>query len=420
MSHKPRWPADVGREYEPVRPIGKGGFAEVWMAKNKTTGGFVAIKCTKEDIYSKREVAILTELSRMQQPHPHLVKLVKAFEPADGAVYIALSLARGPTLHHIIRKHGALGLVIAQVISRQLIGAVAYLHGHGVIFRDCHPSNVVVSGSAVDTEAWWSDSLDLDGEVLALAKRCRVTLIDFGFARALQLDPAQCVASVGIEARDRDDDRVESARAHEQIPTTKRGRTREQNLNKSQSRRLQRGLSAVGTRKYADPSIFRTIRDNLNASMRSMNSSMNRSSASASHKERKLKSFSASIADYSLTADSYSIGCTIRHMVTGVPPGISVPDFIAEKNRPFKAVLNAIKRSKRTRPKMYRELSDLPESLADIISKMTTIDSRKRLTVRTATQHPWIEASFVGADDVMRPEARHGNPIICLECATCS
>lgn len=82
----------------------------------------MAIKCTKEDIYSKREVAILTELSRMQQPHPHLVKLVKAFEPADGAVYIALSLARGPTLHHIIRKHGALGLVIAQVISRQLVG----------------------------------------------------------------------------------------------------------------------------------------------------------------------------------------------------------------------------------------------------------------------------------------------------------
>ena len=35
MSHKPRWPADVGREYEPIRPIGKGGFAEVsaWSSR---------------------------------------------------------------------------------------------------------------------------------------------------------------------------------------------------------------------------------------------------------------------------------------------------------------------------------------------------------------------------------------------------
>ena len=266
-----------------------------------------------------------------------------------------------------------------------------------------------MSGSAVDNEAWWSDSLDIDGEVLALAKRCRVTLIDFGFARALQLDPAP-------NARDREDDRVESAQSHEQIPTTKRGRSREQDLNKSQSRRLQRGLSAVGARKFADPSIFRTIRDNLSASIRSMNSSINRSSMSHK-KERRLKSFSASVADYSLTADSYSIGCTIKHIVTGVPPGYIVSDFIAEKKRPFKAVLNAMKRTKRTRPKMYRELSDLPESLADIIQKMTTIDSRKRLTVRAATQHPWIE-SLVGPDDVMRPEARQGERIICLECAT--
>ena len=92
------------------------------MAKDRATGDLVAIKCAKEDIYSKREVAILTELSRMHNPHPNLVRLVRDFEPADGAHCIALSLARGPTLHHIISKHGALGLVIAQVISRQLVG----------------------------------------------------------------------------------------------------------------------------------------------------------------------------------------------------------------------------------------------------------------------------------------------------------
>ena len=99
----------------PARP-------QVWMAKNKSTGEFAAIKCAKEDIYSNREVAILKELSRMRKPHPNLVRLVREFEPADGAHCIALSLARGPTLHSIISKHGALGLIISQVISRQLVG----------------------------------------------------------------------------------------------------------------------------------------------------------------------------------------------------------------------------------------------------------------------------------------------------------
>ena len=32
---------------------------------------------------------------------------------------------------------------------------------------------------------WWSDDLDVDGKVLRMAKQCHITLIDFGFARAL-------------------------------------------------------------------------------------------------------------------------------------------------------------------------------------------------------------------------------------------
>ncbi len=34
-------------------------------------------------------------------------------------------------------------------------------------------------------DLWWSDDLDVDGKVLRMAKQCHITLIDFGFARAL-------------------------------------------------------------------------------------------------------------------------------------------------------------------------------------------------------------------------------------------
>ena len=98
---------------------------------------------------------------------------------------MVLSLVRGPTLNHIINKNGALGLVIAQSISRQLIDAVAHLHGHAVIHRDITPYNIIVSGTQINDDLWWSDEIDVDGKMAMMAKNCHVTLVDFGFARAL-------------------------------------------------------------------------------------------------------------------------------------------------------------------------------------------------------------------------------------------
>ena len=96
--------------------------------------------------------------------------------------FIVLSLARGPTLQYVLNKEGGLGLVIAQCIAKQLISAISFLHGHAVIHRDISPANLVVSGAMLQDANWWSDEFDSDGKVLALTKKCKVTLIDFGFA----------------------------------------------------------------------------------------------------------------------------------------------------------------------------------------------------------------------------------------------
>ena len=119
-----------------MRVIGKGGFASVWMAKRKgeksgTEDSHVAVKVMKEDGYAKRELAILSELSS-KSAHPNIVRIVQGLTATgvSGSYCVVFSLARGPTLHYIVNKSGALGLVVAQSISSQLIDAVAYLHGH--------------------------------------------------------------------------------------------------------------------------------------------------------------------------------------------------------------------------------------------------------------------------------------------------
>ena len=145
------WPEEVSDLYSPIRVIGKGGFASVWMAKKKDNNSgsldkdsHVAVKIMKNDGYAAREVAILSELSK-KYSHPNIMRLLQHFQAkkgdpskglACGVNVTVLSLARGPTLNHILSKYGGLGLVIAQTISRQLIDAVAFLHGHAGEFLD--------------------------------------------------------------------------------------------------------------------------------------------------------------------------------------------------------------------------------------------------------------------------------------------
>ena len=82
-------------------------------------------------------------------------------------------------------------MVIAQSISRQLIDAVAFLHGHAVIHRDIQPCNIIVStGSQINNDLWYSDDFT-NVKVTEMAKQCRITIVDFGFARAL------CPSDVG-------------------------------------------------------------------------------------------------------------------------------------------------------------------------------------------------------------------------------
>ena len=201
------WPRAVYELYDPIRVIGTGGFASVWMARERTsttkrnttgalavagtvTGGrprndgndeYVAIKIVKDDDgRAMREISILSELTCMSNPHPNIVRLLRSSfvseeeeEEEDGAApsseeckstiannaggrrgrrntdamitskstfppppppphcrAMVLSLAYGPTLYRILNDYGRLGLVVSNAISRQLIHAIAFLHGH--------------------------------------------------------------------------------------------------------------------------------------------------------------------------------------------------------------------------------------------------------------------------------------------------
>jgi mitogen-activated protein kinase kinase kinase len=136
------WPSDIEDSYDRIRLLGEGGFGKVWLAK-KTTGRlpqdtateeeeeYVAIKQIgiKRQIQDRkfiaREIAILSELH-----HPNIIQCLHSANLPNSTL-VVLTLAYGPNLGDIVRYGGALSISLARLVSRQLISAVAYLHGRG-------------------------------------------------------------------------------------------------------------------------------------------------------------------------------------------------------------------------------------------------------------------------------------------------
>eukprot|EP00566_Odontella_aurita_P016573 CAMPEP_0113569630 /NCGR_PEP_ID=MMETSP0015_2-20120614/24521_1 /TAXON_ID=2838 /ORGANISM="Odontella" /LENGTH=257 /DNA_ID=CAMNT_0000472323 /DNA_START=8 /DNA_END=778 /DNA_ORIENTATION=+ /assembly_acc=CAM_ASM_000160 len=236
----PAWPPEAESDYEKIRPLGRGAFGTVWMAKsrknniaalpddvdgknnneeeespaplrNKEQPKYVAIKSIRtvtpeEKAYAKRESDILNEMV-----HPNVLTLLRTYHPLppsgagarDDYVLCVLSLAHGPNVGKLLATGGALGSPVARLIARQLIAAVGYLHGRGVVHRDVKPDNCVLvradldyggggskgcgGGGAtpetfdakdvLDDDALWSD--ESDGDDAAKSGKYKLVLVDF-------------------------------------------------------------------------------------------------------------------------------------------------------------------------------------------------------------------------------------------------
>jgi serine/threonine protein kinase len=151
--------------YELIRQIGRGGMAQVWLAR-RADGAYereVALKLPvvlrlRGDVAQRfaRERDILAALE-----HPHIARFYDAGMSADGLPYLALEYVPGKSLVAWCDAR-KLGVSDRVRLFLDVLEAVRYAHERGVLHRDIKPSNVLV------TE---------DGQV---------RLLDFGVARMLQ------------------------------------------------------------------------------------------------------------------------------------------------------------------------------------------------------------------------------------------
>jgi len=162
-------PERIGR-YSIIRSLGRGGFAEVFLAHDEELDRRVALKVPLFD--SSRNEAARQRFEREAKlaaslGHP---KIVPVFEFGDlGAIrFIAFEWCDGPTLSRWIADNGHVDSQTAAQIVMHLAEAVQHAHQRGIVHRDLKPGNVLVDSSeAVSGEPVWD--------------RLRIT--DFGLAR---------------------------------------------------------------------------------------------------------------------------------------------------------------------------------------------------------------------------------------------
>ena len=146
-----------------IRPIGKGGMAEVWLGRHEILGRDVAVKILSTTVMRQGDASWseFIESARVAaaRAHPGLNKLFHA-DLADGLPYLVLEYLDGPNLHELLARSGRLDLPAARTVLEAVCGAVTELHQHDLVHRDLKPSNIM---------------LTTDGQVV---------VTDFGLARA--------------------------------------------------------------------------------------------------------------------------------------------------------------------------------------------------------------------------------------------
>lgn len=162
----------VGRQYEIVRLLGRGGMGAVYLAREVSLDREVAIKVLPshhEQTAQSRERFRREARTAARLSHPNIVPLY-TFGEVEGTLYFVMGYVRGESLAALLKREGRLEFSRARRILDDVAQALEYAHAAGVVHRDIKPDNVLIeegSGRAILTDFGVAKPLDA-GETLTL------------------------------------------------------------------------------------------------------------------------------------------------------------------------------------------------------------------------------------------------------------
>jgi len=165
----------VNDRYRVERSIGRGGMAEVFLARDILLDRLVALKVLFPEYAIdpnfverfRREAQSAAALT-----HPNIVA-VYDWGKVNATYFIAMEYVEGKTLATLLKERGPLSPTHACDVVSEVAGALSFAHENGVIHRDIKPGNILIG---------------LGGQV---------KVADFGIARALGSNIDEALTEIG-------------------------------------------------------------------------------------------------------------------------------------------------------------------------------------------------------------------------------
>ncbi|MGW1157506.1 Stk1 family PASTA domain-containing Ser/Thr kinase [Streptomyces sp. NPDC002513] len=160
-------PRRLGGRYELGHVLGRGGMAEVYLARDTRLGRTVAVKTLRADL--ARDPSFQARFRREAQSaaslnHPAIVAVYDTGEDyIDGVSipYIVMEYVDGSTLRELLHSGRKLLPERAMEMTIGILQGLEYAHRNGIVHRDIKPANVM------------------------LTRNGQVKVMDFGIARAM-------------------------------------------------------------------------------------------------------------------------------------------------------------------------------------------------------------------------------------------
>jgi eukaryotic-like serine/threonine-protein kinase len=185
--------------YRLERELSGGGMSRVFLATDTSLERPVVIKvltpvATGEVSAARfrREILVSSKLQ-----HPLIVPLLAAGQAGD-LLYYTMPYVEGESLRERVDREGALPVADVIAILRDLLSALVYAHGRGVVHRDIKPENIMLSGGqAVILDFGVARALDAGSSEASLARTTAGVVV----GTPMYMAPEQAAADPAVDHR---------------------------------------------------------------------------------------------------------------------------------------------------------------------------------------------------------------------------